>query len=96
MLQSRTEEAIRELQAALQNNPNFAIAHYAWEWSTNNRDAPMRRSVNFRKRYGSTPTMPTCDCELGRVYAHQGQVDEAIPEFQAALRINPDDADSAL
>ena len=30
----------------------------------------------------------------GRGYGQQGRIDEAIREYQAALRINPDDAEA--
>ena len=32
--------------------------------------------------------------DLGVVYGQQGRTDEAIREYQAALRINPDSADA--
>ena len=50
----------------------------------------MRRSERTRRCCESTPTDAEAHCNLGVIYGQQGRTDEAIREYQAALRINPD------
>ena len=53
---------------------------------TDSEEAPVR--------YRPVETKPTKHLDLGMVYAQQGRTDEAIREFQAALRINPNVAEA--
>ncbi len=64
-----------------------------WAWSTGNRAASTRRSGRTRRRCGSTPTCRSA-LQPGRGLRQQGRIEEAIREYQAALRINPDYAEA--
>ena len=52
--------------------------------------------MSSRRRYGSTPPLPTCTSTLGVAYTEQGRTAEAIQEYQTALRLYPDYRDARL
>ncbi len=53
-----------------------------------------RRSPSTAQRSGSSPTSPSTHYNLGIALKRQGKLEEAIAEFRAAIRINPDDAEA--
>ena len=57
-----------------------------------------RDSVSFFKciiaRLGNDPYRADIYCRLGKVYAAQNRPDEAIIQFQEAIRLKPDDANT--
>ena len=88
--QGRLDEAIREFQAALRLKPDDAEHTTTWVGSIVNRTASMRRSAvpggaADQPRRCRGPRQPGLGYE-------QGRTDEAIWEYQAALRADPDHA----
>ena len=75
----RLDEAIREFQAVLSIRPDNAHVH-------SNLVAAYEQQVRQDKAHAHS--------NLGAAYEQQGRLDEAIKEYQAALMLNPYDADA--
>ena len=89
--QGRMDEAIREYQAALRIKPDDAAHHilgaiYRQQGRIDGATTYQARSKSSR-RCGHA-LLPGYDSK------QQGRIDEAIHEYQAALRIKPDDDES--
>jgi tetratricopeptide (TPR) repeat protein len=85
------DAAIREFQAAIGINPNYANAHYNLGNAfcrTRNMDAAIQE---FQEAIRINPNDAMAHINLGAAFASRGNLDAAIQEFQEGLRINPND-----
>lgn len=89
--QGKNEEAIRECEVAIQIDPDFGnpyndIGAYLIELGRLEEAIPWLKKAMLAKRYEPRhyPHM-----NLGRVYAKQGNVQDAIAELKRALEIEP-------
>jgi Tfp pilus assembly protein PilF len=89
--QGRPEEAIQECRIAIQIDPDFGnpyndIGAYLIELGRLEEAIPWLKQAMLAKRYEPRhyPHM-----NLGRVYAKQGKLDDAIAEIKRALEIEP-------
>ena len=87
--QGRIEEAIRAYQAIDLDDYD---AHIIPVGLTSKKVTSTRQSVGPRLLCGLTPKGGEENIALGLAYERQGRSEEAIREFQAALRIRPNDA----
>jgi len=86
------DAAIREFQAAIGINPNYANAHYNLGNAfcrTRNMDAAIQE---FQEAIRINPNNADAHYNLGAALASQGNLDAAIQEYQEAIRLNPIDA----
>ena len=90
----RIEDAIAQLQNAVQLNPTNASLHNslgaAYDRGTRLDDA----MAQFDEAIKLDPTSVTAHKNRGLVLSRKGRSVEAIAEFETALKLKPDDADT--
>ncbi len=91
----KLDMALESFQSALRHDPNYALAYsglagvYMWKGAGGDRDwadlaiKNAARAVELQRRLAAT------HATLGAVYGKFGREDEAIAEFQSALKISP-------
>ena len=89
------------MQRFMETNPNNALAYYygalsLWKGPRSGEQAVdvARVEALFRKSLALDPQWAGAHLQLGALYHDQHREQEAISEFQAAIRLNPDDPDS--
>ena len=92
--QGRLDEAIREVQAALQINPNDVLLLCNLGVFYRQQGRIDEAIHEFQAVLRINPDYAEAHLELGMLYQQQDRIDEAIREFQAALGINPDYAEA--
>ena len=93
-LSQRLDEAIAECQKAIETDPEFGnpyndIGAYLIQLSRFDEAIPWLEAATLAPRYES-PHFPRLN--LGRAYLAKQMYSKALEEFQAALAIQPDDA----
>ena len=88
--QGRYDEAIRQLQKALEIDPDLAVAHGNLGYALADRGQVDEAIAEFQTAMKIDPDDATTHYNLGLVLADRGQLDEAIAHFRKALEINPD------
>jgi tetratricopeptide (TPR) repeat protein len=89
----RVEDAIAQLQAAIQLNPTNASLHNSLG-AAFDRDGKLDDALaQFDEATRLDPANVTALKNRGLVLSRKGQGDEAIAAFEAALKLKPDDAD---
>jgi len=86
------EAAIRELQAAVQLQPDFPEAQNSLGSFCNVPVNVDDAIASFQRVLQQQPDNPEAHNNLGLARLQLGDADHAIPEFQAALRLRPQDA----
>lgn len=82
-------DAEREYQVALQLDPSDPIAHQwygAYQWYK--RD-PKKALAELRLAHDLDPLSPIINTDLARTLLFDGQVDAAIAQFQATIKLDP-------
>ena len=92
--QGKVSEAIAEYTAALRINPIMPRRTTTWGLPWPVRASSQRPSPSTRRPCGLTRIMPRRTTTWGIALANQGKFAEAIAEYTAALRINPDYAEA--
>ena len=94
---TRLESAIAENQIAVRLKPGSALAHYwlgsAFDLQGGHASAAMRE---FRKALRLDPKTTGAHNGLGRILEQEGNLDEAIAEYQAELQVTPEDGNEAV
>jgi protein O-mannosyl-transferase len=80
------EEAIRQYQAALRLNPDFAPAHTELGSTLVRKGQVDQAIVHFQEALRIEPGYTVVHFNLGNAFLEKGQTDEAIREYQEALR----------
>ncbi len=90
------DRAIELFKRALAKDPNYALAYaglgaaYAQEYDrTKHPDLIRMATENGRKAVGLNQDLEQVHSTLGQIYQLTGRADEAVGEFQTALRIQP-------
>ena len=92
--QGHLDEAIREYQAALRINPDFAEAHLNLGMAYGQQGRPDEAIREYQAALRINPYDAMAHYNLGVAYRQQSRPDDEIREYQAALRINPDFAEA--
>jgi tetratricopeptide (TPR) repeat protein len=96
------EEGIEEFKQALAMDPDLALAHY-WLGAAYNKKAWFREAIiAFKRALGIDPhvderlphNLANAHANLGAVLHSQGQLDEAIQEYQHVLSLNAEDGET--
>jgi len=85
----RVDEAITQLQKALQINPSYAQAHNNLGNAFLQKGQLEEAMAHYQKGLEINPNDAEAHSNLGIVLFRIGQVDKAMAEFQTALDINP-------
>jgi tetratricopeptide (TPR) repeat protein len=85
----RLDEAVEQLQKALELNPSFAEAHYNLGHVLVQKGQMDEAIAQYQKALELNPDYPDAHYNLGNVLVEKGQVDEAIAQYQKALQLNP-------
>jgi len=91
--EGRLDEAIREYQAALRVNPNYAETHYNLGLAYRQQGRLDEAIHEYEAALRINPDDVESHLNLGMAYGEQGRLNDAIRECQVALRINPDFAE---
>lgn len=99
--QGHAEEVAKYMQRFMETNPDNALAYYygalsLWKGSGSGEQGVdvARVEALFRKSLALDPQSAGAHLQLGILYHDQHREQEAISEFQAAIRSNPDDPDA--
>lgn len=97
----KADEVRKRMQRFTETNPNNALAYYycalsSWKGSRGSNQAVDLVQVEalFRKSIALDPQLADAHLQLGILYYDQRREQEAIQEFQAAIRLNPDGPDA--
>ena len=88
------DEAITNLQKAVEIKPDFAMAHYNLGDILLHNGRVDEAIDHFQKANQSDPNLPLVHYELANALIKKGMVDEGIAEFKKTLELNPDYADA--
>jgi tetratricopeptide (TPR) repeat protein len=95
------DEVAKYMQRFMETNPNNALAYYygalsLWKGPRSGEQGVdvARVEALFRKSLVLDPHWADAHLQLGILYHDQHREQEAISEFQAAIRSNPDDPDA--
>jgi tetratricopeptide (TPR) repeat protein len=98
---ARADEVAARMKRFMETNPNNAFAYYygaltAWKGSRSAERAVdlARVEALFRRSLELDPRLPDAHLQLGILYHDQRREQEAVAEFQAAIRLNPDDPEA--
>jgi len=86
----QVDEAIAELQKALEINPNYAGAHSNLGNALLHEKREDEAIIECQKALEIDPNIAQADYNLGNALFQKGQADEAMAHYQKALEINPD------
>ena len=99
--QGHADEVAKYMQRFMETNPDNALAYYyaalsLWKGPPSGEQGvdAARVEALFRKSLGLDPQWAGAHLQLGVLYHEQHREQEAISEFQAAIRSNPDDPDA--
>ena len=99
--QGNADVVARYMQRFMETNPNNALAYYygalsLWKGSRSGEQGVDMARVEalFRKSLALDPQWEGGHLQLGVLYQDQHREQEAISEFQTAIRSNPDDPDA--
>ncbi len=87
----RLEEAEKELQRAIQDNPSLALAHYALSSIYMARNDAGRAEAALLRTLELDPNHSDAHNDLGNVYLFENDIPAAIAQLEEALRLNPND-----
>jgi tetratricopeptide (TPR) repeat protein len=98
---AQADEVAMRMKRFMETNPNNALAYYygaltLWKGSRGgDRGVDLARvEALFRKSLALDPRWADAHLQLGILYSEQHREPEAMAEFQAAIRLNPDDPDA--
>src|SRR5205807_1744206 len=89
-------EALRELQQAVLQDPNSAQAHFqlGLAWFANGAQQEAR--TEFERAITLAPDLAEARINLGQLQENENRMAEAISQYREALRASPASADAAL
>jgi len=98
---ARADEVAKRMNKFMETNPTNALAYYyaaLTEWKgarSGERGVDAARvEALFRKSLALDPRLANAHLQLGILLAEQRREPEALAEFQAAIRLNPEDPDA--
>jgi len=89
--QRRADEAIAQLQKALEIKPDYAEARYNLGTVLLQQRRMDEAIAEFQKSLAIKPDNASAHKNLGISFLQQGRMDEAIIEYDEVLRLRPDD-----
>jgi tetratricopeptide (TPR) repeat protein len=99
--QGNPDKVAKYMQRFMETNPNNALAYYygalsLWKGPRSGEQGVdlARVEALFRKSLALDPRWAGAHLQLGILYHDQHREQDAISEFQAAIRSNPDDPDA--
>ncbi len=87
--QGNLQTAMRQFRAAVQANPNHAVAHDYIGVILGESGKLNEAIVEFDQAIRLDPRLPDPHFHLGLAYKQTGRINDAISEYQEALRLNP-------
>ena len=87
--QGNMQAAMGQFRAAVQANPNHAVAHDYIGVILGESGKLNEAIVEFDQAIRLDPRLPDPHFHLGLAYKQTGRINDAISEYQEALRINP-------
>jgi tetratricopeptide (TPR) repeat protein len=90
----QVDEAIAQLQKALEINPNDAEAHNNLGKAFVQKGQADEAMVQYQKALEIDPSIAEARYNLGNALLRKGSVDEAMVQYQKALEINPNVAET--
>ncbi len=88
--QSRLDEAIREFQEVLREQPDNAEAHNNWGLVLDKQGRPDEALKHYQEAIRLRPTYAMAHNNLAIILDQQGRFDEALEEYRAAVKLRPD------
>ncbi len=92
--QKKWQDAIASYQEVLELQPNWAEAYAAIGEALYSLNRFPESQAALRKALALDPQNGTAHNILAKLYQDDGKQDAAIPEFEAAIRLNPNDRES--
>ncbi len=83
------DEAVRELEAALDINPGLVNAHYNLSRAHSQKADREREIKHLRKALSLDPGFAKAHLFLGRALVAERRIDEAVEHFERALELDP-------
>ena len=93
---NRLDEAIFNLQKALEVNPGYPKAHNGLGLALQRRGQLDEALDHYRKAVATWPDYPEANNNLANVLAQRGRLDEAIVHYRRALKARPTYAKAML
>jgi tetratricopeptide (TPR) repeat protein len=87
------DEAISQLQKALEINPNYAEAHFNLGCILFQKGRVDEAMAQYQKALEINPNLVGAHTNFGNALFQKGQVDKAIAQLQKALKIDPNHAE---
>jgi tetratricopeptide (TPR) repeat protein len=89
--QERPQEAIKIFRRAMTEHPDLPVAFYYYgRLALQLNEGSIEDTISvLRKAVAMEPSFADSHYELGRALEQAGKVDEAIPEFDKCLQLNP-------
>ncbi|RKP52470.1 tetratricopeptide repeat protein [Trinickia fusca] len=91
----RFDDAAREYEAMLASEPDNARALHLYGVLQYQRGATEQAQTLLRRSISLAPDVQACS-DLGAILAESGRVDEALAQFDHALKLGPDDVQTLV
>ena len=83
------DEAIKELQRALEAEPGLVNAHYNLSRAYNQRSERSKEIEHLQEALRSDPTFAKAHMSLGKALVAERQIDEAVSHLERAIQLDP-------
>lgn len=90
------DDAIRTYRRALDENPEFADAHFALGYAYDKQGNMDKALMSYRQAVTLNPLNADYLYSLGYTYERKKELRQAVESYEAALAVKPDDVDVAF